>query len=724
MRVCDLLVKLLLLASCSGLKECGFKALTKLINVDVSCEKWYGDIDIDQYYKGDSSKEFMLQEVAGTLNVAGELPINLKWPLKVSRIMLVRGAMSDSYDFSQIAAEEIVIDASQEKLTIVEPSVFKWKYGHIDSISGIKGTRLKYVELSNEARSRIHFDNVTHLDTLVFHGNLYPTFPNLTYVKHITALSLDYKFDMDIQRVGKLEVTKANYLRGQSILLNKLEATEDVIIASGKFNLFSAPKLTWGRLELKHVTKLNLNESLRWKGTSFITSDDFCEKYFKAFVGRGLAFKTNNRCEVDCKQPYTPASLTLHMSCETFKTIEINQKSVEYIPLYEAAAVTGDLIITNYNGTFSAPKLTVITENVIITNSNNFSFSAPNLKKIQGIVTIKNFSSFLAPNLKEIHGYIFIINSGSFSALNLNQIQGSVTVQNLSSFSADNLNEFQGNIIIKNSSFFSAYNLKKIQGDINILDSSSFHVPNLEKLQGSISLHASNLLASDLEEVWGNISIKNSNDFSFPKLKKVKGNLKFTNSNPSSRQALYHLESVKSIDFHQQTNNIEFKSLKAIDTLRIHNSSLISITGIDVTQLEDLIIEGCPRLNHMPLLDLKVVTSAYISAAGIEDISRIFFASFNVTKQITIANFQHDQLHLNLLSAGQLTLKDNSNLEVIHVKAEHLTSPIKTINNPNLHVVKFKKMRINYKLHLSNFKVLTASTEKELQIPGSPNAGN
>ncbi|KAJ9083310.1 hypothetical protein DSO57_1035967 [Entomophthora muscae] len=662
----------------------------------------------------------MLQEVAGTLNVAGELPINLKWPLKVSRIMLVRGAMSDSYDFSQIAAEEIVIDASQEKLTIMEPSVFKWKYGHIDSISGIKGTRLKHVELSNEARSRIHFDNVTHLDILVFHGNLYPAFPNLTYVKHITALSLDYKLDMDIQRVGKLEVTKANYLSGQRILLNKLEATEDVIIASGKFSLFSAPKLTWGTMEID-TTYLTLNKSLRWKGTSFITSDDFCEKYFKVFVDRGLAFKTNNRCEVDCKQPYTPANLTLHMSCETFKTIEINQKSVEYIPLYEANAVTGDLIITNYNGTFSAPKLTVITENVIITNSNNFSFSAPNLSKIQGSVTIQNFSSFLAPNLKKIHGYISILNSGSFSALNLNQIQGRVTVQNLSSFSADNLNEFQGNIIIKNSSFFSAYNLKKIQGDINILDSSSFYVPNLEKLQGSISLHTSNLLASDLEEVWGNISIKNSNDFSFPKLKKVKGNLKFTNSNPSSRQALYQLKRVRSIELCQHTNNIEFKSLKAIDTLRIHNSSLISITGIDVTQLEDLIIEGCPRLNHMPLLDLKVVTSAYISAAGVEDISRIFFASFNVTKQITITNFQHDQLHLNLLSAGQLTLKDNSNLEVIHVKAEHLTSPIKTINNPNLHVVKFKNIRINYKLHLSNFKVFTASTEKELQSQGNPN---
>ncbi|KAJ9089137.1 hypothetical protein DSO57_1016057 [Entomophthora muscae] len=213
-------------------------------------------------------------------------------------------------------------------------------------------------------------------------------------------------------------------------------------------------------------------------------------------------------------------------------------------------------------------------------------------------------------------------------------------------------------------------------------------------------MHASNLSASDLEEVWGSISIKNSNYFSLPKLKKIKGNLKVTNSNPSSRQAFYHLKSVKSIEFHQQTNNIEFKSLKAIDTLRIHNSSLVSITCIDVTQLEDLIIEGCPRLNHMPLLDLKAVNNAYISAAGVEDISRTFFASFNVTKQITISNFQHDQLHLNLLGAGQLSLKDNPNLEVLHVKAEHLTSPIKTTKNPNLHVVKFKKMRINYKLQL------------------------
>ncbi|KAJ9089138.1 hypothetical protein DSO57_1016058 [Entomophthora muscae] len=329
----------------------------------------------------------------------------MKWPLKVSSLVFSYNAGTRNNNFAQILAEEIIIQGIEiEELIIAEPSVFKWVSGTINSISGIKGTRLKHIELTNGVRSMIHFDNVTRIDSLKFNTHLYPTFPNLKYVKHITALYLDMKFDMDIQRVGKLDITISDYLGFQSILLNSLETADDVIITSGIVVLFSAPKLTWGRLEIKHATELNLNENLRWNGSSLINSSDFCEKYFKPFVDRGLAFQTNSRCEVDCKQPYTLASLTLHMFCREFQTIEINQQSVEYIPLYEATTVTGDLIITDYNGTFSAPKLTVITGNVIITNSNNFSFSAPYLKKIQGSITIQNCGSFSAPKLVEISG--------------------------------------------------------------------------------------------------------------------------------------------------------------------------------------------------------------------------------------------------------------------------------------------------------------------------------
>ncbi|KAJ9089130.1 hypothetical protein DSO57_1016052 [Entomophthora muscae] len=621
--------------------------------------------DIDRYYKSDSSMEFMLQEVAGELVVNNELPSNLKWPLKVSSLVLNYDAKSRNNDFSQIKAEEIRIFGFQaEELIITEPSVLEWYYGSIKTITGITGTRLKRVILGSDVRNRIKFNNVTRLDSLIFNKRLYPTFSSLTHVNNASARHLMEDLTLDIQSVGKLDITTGDYSGGRSILLNNLETADEVTIASHKVKLFSAPKLMYGRLEIKHATELNMNKNLRWNETSFITSDDFCEKYFKAFKDHGLAFKTDNRCEVDCKQPYTPMNLASYTSCKEFKTIEINQKSVENIPLHEAATITSDLIITNYNGILSVPKLAVITGNFILTNSLNFSFSAPKLKKIQGSITIQDISSFSAPSIKK----------------------------------------FQGSIILQNSSSFSAPSLKNMQGDLTILDSSSFHTPKLKKIQGSIIIYNSTISASSLEEVRGSISIKNSNNFSFAKLKKIKGDLNVTNSNTSSRQALYHLKRVRSIELCQQTNNIQFKSLKASNKLRIYNSSLISITGIDVTRLSDLTIKGCPRLNYMPLLDLKVVTNVYISSEELEDISHIFLASFNVTNQIIITKFQYDQMHLHLLDAGQLTLKDNPNLEVLHLKAEHLNSPLKFVNNPNLSVVKFKNMKINYKLKLGKFK--------------------
>ncbi|KAJ9088206.1 hypothetical protein DSO57_1025467 [Entomophthora muscae] len=781
MKVYGFVGKLLLLAGCSALKDCGYGLSTNLENLDVNCEKWNGTINIGPYYKVDPSKEFLLKEVTGDLVVDNEVPSNLKWPLKVSRLVLNSNARSQRNDFSQIKAEEIRIFGFQaEELIIAEPSVLGWYYGSIKAITGITGTRLKRVVLGNDVRNRVQFDNVTRLDSLVFHRRLYPTFPRLTLVNEVYAQDLIENLNMGIQSVGKLHVT--TYGSGdRSILLNDLKTADEVTIASHKVKLFSAPNLTWGRLEIKHATELILNENLGWKGLSSITSDDFCEKYFNAFTARGLAFETDNSCKADCTQLYTPMNLTSYAFCDGFTTIVINQKSAEYIRLNEATTITGDLIITNYNGTFSAPKLTEITGNVKITNSKPFSFSALNLKKIQGSVTIQNSSSVSLPRLNQFHGQITIQSSGSFSVPNLQKIKGDITIQNSSSFSALNLDEvegsiniqgssnlsadilkhFQGSILLHGSSSFSAPTLEKIQGDITILDSSSFSAPelkeiqgnvtiqnsssfsvenldkfkgsitikdssplltpNLKIIQGNITINNSSLSASGLEEVWGSFSIQNSIDFSFPNLKKIKGNLDVKNSNPSSRQALYHLESVRSIEFHQQIDNIEFRSLTAINTLIIRNSSLARITGIDATQLEELTIASCPRLNHLPLWELKAVNNAYISAAGVEDISNIFSASFHVTSQITIASFQHRQMNLHLLSAGQLTLKDNPNLEVVHLKAEHLNLPIKTINNPNFRVANFINMRINYNLQPSNFKVLTSSTEKELQSQGSLN---
>ncbi|KAJ9063938.1 hypothetical protein DSO57_1035679 [Entomophthora muscae] len=677
-------------------------------------------------------------------------------PLKVSRLSLESNAKSRNNDFSQIKADEFkLLGFRAKELIIAEPSVFKWDHGSIKTIAGITGTRLKHVELSSKAKDRVTFDNVTRLDSIIFHEELTPTFPNLTHVNEVYAKDLMGDLTMDIQSVGKLDITTSDDSGGRSILLNNLKTADEVTISPHKVKLFSAPKLTWGRLEIKHATELNLNISLAWKGVASITSDDFCEKYYTPFTARGLAFKTDNHCTFDCNQPYTPMSLTYYTSCKEFKTIEINQNSAENILLQEAATIDGDLIITNYNGTFSAPKLTAITGNVIITNSKNYHFSALNLRNIQGSIIIQKSSSFVSnnlnhiqgsvtiqssgsfstPNLMSIKGDITIQNSSSFSAMNLDVIEGNINILDYSSFSATNLDEIQGSLTIHNSSSFRQSMLKKIKGNLMILDSSSFFATSLDEIQGNLIILNSSLSAFTLKEVGGSISIRNSNGFYFPILKQIKGSLNVTNSDNIYIQIFDQLERVKSIDFHQQTKNLEFRSLKAINTLRIHNSSLTSLTGIDVIQLEELTIEDCPQLNKLPLYYLKKINSAYISSVGFKYLSEVFYTRFDVSNSLTIKDFQHSQIYLPLLSADQLTLKDNTNLEALDLEATHLTTPLKIINNPSLYVVGFHDMKITYKLQNSNFKgnncfnisdilVFAASSAKEFQSQGIPDTGN
>ncbi|KAJ9087482.1 hypothetical protein DSO57_1032966 [Entomophthora muscae] len=534
--------------------------------------------------------EFMLQEVAGELSVNRELPSNLKWPLKVSSLVLNPDAKSRNNDFSQIKAEEIRIFGFQaEELIIAEPSVLEWYYGSIKTITGITGTRLKRVVLGRDVRNRIQFSNVTRLDSLVFNQRLYPTFPSLMHVDDARARYLMGDLIMDIQSVGKLDIITGDYSGGQSILLNNLETAEEVTIASHKVKLFSAPKLMYGRLEIKHATELNLNMNLRWNGTSFITSDDFCEKYFKAFKDHGLAFKTDNRCNVDCKQPYTPMNLTSYLSCREFKTIEINNKSDENITLYKATTITGDLIITNYNGTFSAPKLTEITGNVILTNPLNFSFSAPNLKKIQGSVTIQGSGSFSIPTLEKIKGDITIKNSSFFSALNLDEIkgdvtildssfflapklkkiQGSVTIHDTSDLYADNINESQRNMIIQNSGSFSSPNLNSIQGSVTIQNSSSFLAPTLEKIQGNITiLDFSELLTPKLKEIQGSITINDTSSLIAENLNDFQGIIILQNSSYFSASTLGKLQGDVTILDSSYFTAPKLKEIKGIVTIQ------------------------------------------------------------------------------------------------------------------------------------------------------------
>ncbi|KAJ9086946.1 hypothetical protein DSO57_1038319 [Entomophthora muscae] len=738
MKVSGFLGKLLLLAECSALKVCGSMYMTDLDQIDVSCEKWNGDLSSE--YMTAPSHAGKLREITGMLLAGDTLPSGLKGPLKVSELMLRSYDISESSDFSQVVAEKIkVAKLTTEELIIAEPSVFEWKLGSIKTITGFTGARLKHVELSRDVKDRVKFDSVTRLDSLKFHEKLTPTFPDLTHVKDVYARDLKEDLKMDIQNVGKLDITTSDDSDDLSIHLNSLETVEDVITAPDYFQLFSASKLTWGRLNIKYARELILNENLAWKGTSFITSDDFCEKYFSAFTARGLDFKTDNHCTFDCKQPSTPVSLASYASCEEIQTIEINETSADNITLHEATTITGDLIITNYNGTFSAPKLALITGNVIITDSKLFFFSTPHLVEIRGSITIQNSSSvslpilnqyqgqitiqssgsFSTPNLMRIKGDIKIQNSSSISAMNLDVIEGNINILDSSSFSAPAINQIQGSLTIQHSSSFKNSMLKKIKGDLTILDSSSFLATSLDEIQGNVTILNSSLSASALKEVVGNISIENSEDFSFSNLKKIQGNLNVTNSNISDRQPFDQLESVIYIGFHQQSKNLEFKSLKAINTLRIHNSSLTSMTGIDVTQLEELTIEDCPQLNKLPLYYLKKINSAYISSVGFKYLSEVFYTRFDVSNSLTIKDFQHSQIYLPLLSADQLTLKDNTNLEALHLEATHLTTPLKIINNPSLYVVGFHDMKITYKIQNSNFKVSAASSVKELQSQGT-----
>ncbi|KAJ9067600.1 hypothetical protein DSO57_1037446 [Entomophthora muscae] len=321
--------------------------------------------------------------------------------------------------------------------------------------------------------------------------------------------------------------------------------------------------------------------------------------YFMRFVNLGLVFDFKYPCKHDCSRLATPLKFKYQKFCNQIGTIEINQHSPKSYTLDEATALIGDLIITNYNS-FSASKLHSLTGNLMIINSN--AFHSP-LAEMIGNITIFNSNSFSAPNLKIITGNLTILDSNSFSAPNLKTIQGSLTTRNSSSLNVLSLKEITGNLTIFDSNSFSSPNLKTIQEDLIIANSSSF--------------------SASILEVSGSVSIESYDDFSLYSLNEINGNLKVTNSTCSSARALFHLNKVTNIHFQHQTNNLEFKSLKYINTLRISQSSLKRITGITATSIGDLVIKDCPQLSNIPFSDLEIINNVYLDKLGVEDLTHL-----------------------------------------------------------------------------------------------------
>ncbi|KAJ9080551.1 hypothetical protein DSO57_1023692 [Entomophthora muscae] len=695
MRVCRLVVKLFLLVSCAVSEECGDGSDVLFKRLEEDCEKLNGNLILQYSHERDCLESFKLKEITGELTICS----GISSPLKTNRLVVFACPEYESEDFSQIAAEKVDLEWHEDKdVTFnLEPSVFILRAPSPKNVFGIKGTRLKHVELHSVAETEIRFYNVASLDYLLCVDYCpLSIFPDLKYVKHMKVLNLKDDFNMGLSKAGKIEIQGMS--ASQSVHFINLETVEEYIQVNSELKLFSAPRLAWGRLVfLEEVKSLDLNESLGWNGTAVFNFKKACDMYFMRFANLGLAFNLKYPCKHDCSRLSTPLKFKYQKFCDKFGTIEINQHSPKSYTLDEATTLIGDLIITNYNS-FSAPKLHSLTGNITIINSNAFHSL---LTEIIGNLNILNSNSFSAPNLKIITGNLINTNSTNFSAPNLTTIQGSLTTRNSSSLNVPNLKEITGNLTIFDSNSFSAPNLKTIQTNLIIANSSSFSASSLE--------------------VSGSVSIESSNDFSLSSLNEINGNLKVTNSTCSSAQALFHLNKATNIHFQHQTNNLEFKSLKYIDTLRISQSSLKRITGITATSMEDLVIKDCSQLSNIPFSNLEIINNVYLAKLGVEDLTHIFPLSFTATNSVTITNFTHDRIYLHLLNAGKLILKDNTNLETFHLKAEHLNTPLKSINNPGLRAVIFKDMKITYKLQNNIFKVFAASTLKEIHKQGDRN---
>ncbi|KAJ9078609.1 hypothetical protein DSO57_1005175 [Entomophthora muscae] len=377
-------------------------------NLDTSCDKLVGSLII----KGDAAVELNLQEITGELKVLKHLP-SLKRPLKVSKLILEPTDFKD-YNLSQITADEIQVGTRVRGKVIFDPepaALILYPSGSI-TFSGITGTRLKRVEILGYNARVVGFREVKHLDYLEIRENeAFEDFFSLESANSVHIESTTSRVQLNIQKVGTLLIeAKSGFMNKPTISLENLAHVDDYIKVKGNPESFHAPKLTWGRLDFEtEPTTLELNKDLEWAGKAVFKSKNFCQKYFHHFLVRSVDFDTPDNCNFKCPQTYDSTSINSLRFCKNLNAIQITKHSPKSIYLDNANTLTGDLIIDNHNGSFSAQSLTKITGNVHIVNCG--SFSAPNLTEIEGSLTITNSSYISLFKLERILGDLKLTDS-------------------------------------------------------------------------------------------------------------------------------------------------------------------------------------------------------------------------------------------------------------------------------------------------------------------------
>lgn len=424
------------------------------------CVKLTGNLVIDQEY---IDRTIQLQEITGELRVLKKFPSFMVRQLKVQKLYL-NGYCADGPDsFNKITASELELDrVSNSELNFdMAPLKFAATKGRIRKITGVSGEKLKALEIDSSERSIVVFDEIAHLDRLVLSDDAHPNqiLPKLKTAKFIALRDFDYGYiELGIETVDKLELSFTQSGRYKAKFPNLVTVNELIHVSGNGFQSFHVPNLKSGLLKLEaRITALELRKDLTWEGEAFFNSDDFCQNYFLDFDRRGLTFDLGLECEYKCqrKEARSGKEAAWLGNCLEIGSLTIDHQSTEAIYLEKVQTIAGDLVLTNYQGTLSVPKL----------------------KEIKGNLVIKNSRSFPAPSLLEIHGDWAVQKPSSLEKDSFFSLQraGNINLQDLTNNLRFNNLHSAVSFQLHNSS------LNRVEG-LRFISLNSFVVKNCPKL--------------------------------------------------------------------------------------------------------------------------------------------------------------------------------------------------------------------------------------------------
>ncbi|KAJ9059249.1 hypothetical protein DSO57_1004561 [Entomophthora muscae] len=525
-------------------------------------------------------------------------------------------------------------------------------------------------------------------------------FPNLKEANAIKLVEYQRDIDLDIETADTIKIQFRSGAEGE-VRLGKLTTVHNSINMTGSAVKFSAPKLTWGRLVFNsRLQTLELNQGLEWIGKARFDSSDFCEKYYNAFNARKLQFDTPNSCNANYRRSSGSNTSTSFLGPYTGNDVPLKAVHLNRLAIRSTDSIANRCESSSAEASKS------------LTFSDKSAHSTSDINKVDGTLKVSDSDYFSMPNLFEIQGSLAVTDSKFFSAACVSKITGDLKVMDSNHFSVPSLKEIQGNLIIRDSPNFSVAGHVKIGGNLSIRDSNEFAAPNLIEVQGSMEVLDSKSFSSpSITKIGGDLKIADSGNFSLSNLKEIKGNLDVLDSSGSSSDALISLEKADKVHLGYDGSSLNFNSLKSITSLKISDSHLVNVTGIDVERLDSLILDSCPHLNHIPLRNLKSLNNLLISSTysfGISSTNNIVITSSynNVFYSSSGSNEEPNEdklksvLQENILKplcaiGRQITLEGNADFQALYQRCSSIVAPIESTK---LQMTGFKDMKLVYNL--------------------------